>query len=213
MRVNLTHDRRGEGVGGRLATSSSIIGSTHEFDELDDNENNENNNDDDDDDDEANYIEQSSSDNTNTNDNDEYNTNTTTTTTSEQEYRVVGKLNNLTLTTSNLTTTTTTTPIRSSNRTTRPSNNKTLPGVVIIDTSLKSSKSKASTTTFSAEPLFAAHSLPPLADYVFKIRLLTEENVQLSEFELNVSCKRMSSSTNSMNGNMIGKIDLPPYRI
>lgn len=66
-------------------------------------------------------------------------------------------------------------------------------------------------TTF-AEPLFAlhhphhhTHHLPTLiSDYVFKIRILTEDNIQLSEFELNVSCKRMSSTSsigNGINGN------------
>lgn len=62
-------------------------------------------------------------------------------------------------------------------------------------------------TTF-AEPLFALHhpsSLGALvSDYVFKIRILTEDNIQLSEFELNVSCKRMSSTSaidNGINGN------------
>lgn len=64
-------------------------------------------------------------------------------------------------------------------------------------------------TTF-AEPLFALHhpsSLKALvSDYVFKIRILTEDNIQLSEFELNVSCKRMSSTSaieNGINGNFI----------
>lgn len=64
-------------------------------------------------------------------------------------------------------------------------------------------------TTF-AEPLFALHhpsSLGALvSDYVFKIRILTEDNIQLSEFELNVSCKRMSSTSaidNGINGNFI----------
>ena len=64
-------------------------------------------------------------------------------------------------------------------------------------------------TTF-AEPLFALHhpsSLGALvSDYVFKIRILTEDNIQLSEFELNVSCKRMSSTSaidNGINGKFI----------
>lgn len=60
-----------------------------------------------------------------------------------------------------------------------------------------------------AEPLFALqhhpqqHSAGPasaLADYVFRIRILTEDNIQLSEFELNVSCKRMSSTNAISNG-------------
>lgn len=73
---------------------------------------------------------------------------------------------------------------------------------------LSSKNTKLSLSSFAAEPLFAAAPnnnnnnvlLPPTAEYVFKIRILTEENVQLSEFELNVSCKRMSSTSAIGNG-------------
>lgn len=61
-------------------------------------------------------------------------------------------------------------------------------------------------TTF-AEPLFALqqhqHPAPLFSDYVFKIRILTEEHIQIAEFDLNVSCKRMSS-TNSISSGING---------
>lgn len=65
-------------------------------------------------------------------------------------------------------------------------------GVVLL-----SSTSSKLLSTF-AEPLFALES--PITDYVFKIKILTEDNIQLSEFELNVSCKKMSSTNGIGNG-------------
>lgn len=132
-------------------------------------------------------------------------TTTTTTTTSTTTTNTSSTLNNF----SKFKATTTTSSSSNTNRKLN-ANATTLTTITkILLTSTKHSRlpplvtSQVNSLKFVATQAEPLYSPSVLNDYVFKVKILAEDNKTLSEFELNVSCKKMSS-TNSINNGLNG---------